>query len=61
MSEAVHRLCVDIGLTSRLRDFGVSPSDYDRIVELAQRSDNVLANPRPATIEQLRGLLERAQ
>jgi alcohol dehydrogenase len=61
MSEAVQRLCADIGLTSRLRDFGVSPSDYHRIVELALRSDNVLANPRSATTEQLHDLLERAR
>lgn len=61
MSAAVARLCEDLGLKARLRDFGVVADDYDRIIGLAMRSDNVLANPRPAGEPELRQLLKRAQ
>jgi alcohol dehydrogenase len=61
MSADVNRLCTDIGLNSRLRDFGVRSEDYARVIALAMKSDNVLANPRPVGPEELRQLLERAQ
>jgi alcohol dehydrogenase len=61
MSADLNRLCTDIGLNSRLRDFGVRSEDYDRVIALAMKSDNVLANPRPVGPEELRQLLERAQ
>ncbi len=60
-SQSVERLCSDLGLTGRLRDYGVVPDDYDRIVGLALKSDNVLANPRPAGASELKDLLTRAQ
>jgi alcohol dehydrogenase len=61
LSRVIHALCEDVGLNSRLRDFGVVPDDYDRIVALAMKSDNVLANPRPAGNTELRQLLESAR
>jgi alcohol dehydrogenase len=61
MSGAVRRLRADLGLTSRLRDFGVQRDDYDVVVGLALKSDNVLANPRAVGPEELRHLLEQAQ
>ena len=61
MSGAVASLRADVGLFSRLRDFGFSPDDHDRVVALAMRSDNVQANPRPAGPAELRDLLERAR
>jgi alcohol dehydrogenase len=61
MSVAVRGLRADLGLTSRLRDFGVQKDDYEVVVGLALRSDNVLANPRAVGPEELRQLLEQAQ
>ena len=61
MSGAVRRLRADLGVTSRLRDFGVQRDDYDVVVGLALKSDNVLANPRAVGPEELRHLLEQAQ
>jgi len=61
MSSTVKALCTDLGLKERLRDFGVQKDDYRRIAAMALRSDNVLANPRPAQEEELAWLLEQAQ
>ena len=60
LTGAVYRLRTDIGLNSRLRDFGFNREDCDRVIALAMKSDNVLANPRPAGPEELRQLLEQA-
>lgn len=60
-SAAVARLCADLGLDARLRDFGFSDPDRERVVEIALRSDNVLANPRPVEAADLRALLEQAR
>lgn len=60
-SSVVARLCADLGLNSRLRDFGFSDDDAERVVEIALRSDNVLANPRPVEAADLRELLEQAR
>ena len=60
LTAAVSRLCSDIGLNSRLRDFGFQPEDCDRVITLAMKSDNVLANPRAAGPQELRQLLEQA-
>ena len=47
-------------MTSRLRDFGVEPDSFDRVLDLAELSDNVQANPRIADREELRALLQAA-
>lgn len=60
-SAVVARLCADLGLNARLRDFGFSDADRERVVEIALRSDNVLANPRPVEAADLRALLEQAR
>ncbi|MHA6631784.1 iron-containing alcohol dehydrogenase family protein [Pseudonocardia sichuanensis] len=61
LSEAMGELYQAVALDARLRDFGVAPEDYDHVIELAMRSDNVRANPRPAGAEELRSLLRAAQ
>lgn len=61
MSSTVRALCKDLGLNARLGDFGVEKADYRRVVAMAMKSDNVLANPRPAGEEELAGLLAQAQ
>ena len=60
-SAAIAKLCADLGLKARLRDFGVREEDYDRILTLATRSDNVLANPRAAGPSEMKQLLAQAQ
>lgn len=60
LSEALSALYSDIGMSSRLRDFGVEPDSFDRVIDLAERSDNVQANPRAAGREELRSLLKAA-
>ena len=57
---ALTSLYEDIGMESRLAEFGVVPEDYDRVIDLALRSDNVDANPREASRAQLATLLEAA-
>lgn len=61
MSGAVTALRRDLGLEDRLRDFGVKKEDYERIVALALKSDNVLANPRPVGADELMELLAELQ
>jgi alcohol dehydrogenase len=61
LSTAMRDLYEAVGLTARLRDFGVTPEDYDKVIAMAMRSDNVKANPREAGCEELRGLLQTAQ
>lgn len=61
LSMAMARLYKDVGLDARLSDFGVVPEDYDRVIAMAMRSDNVKANPRAAGTEELRALLRAAQ
>ncbi len=60
-SAAVAGLCAGLGLNARLREFGFSDSDRERVVEIALRSDNILANPRPVEAADLRALLEQAR
>jgi alcohol dehydrogenase class IV len=60
-STLIARLSADLGLHARLRDFGFSDADRERVVEIALRSDNVLANPRPVEAADLRALLEQAR
>ncbi|MEN8582727.1 iron-containing alcohol dehydrogenase [Burkholderia sp. RS01] len=57
---ALTSLYEDIGMESRLAEFGVIPEDYDRVIDLAVKSDNVDANPREASRAQLAALLEAA-
>lgn len=61
LAGVVAALVDEVGLTRRLRDFGVTPADHGRLVELAVRSDNVLANPRVAGPEDLAELLRTVQ
>ena len=61
LDEAIGSLQRDTGATTRLSEFGIAADDYPRIVELARRSDNLLANPRPADDEALANLLAEAQ
>lgn len=61
LATAVTALVEEVGLTRRLRDFGVTPADHPRVVEQAQTSDNVQANPRIAEAEDLAGLLQAVQ
>ena len=60
-SSVVAKLNADIGLEGRLRDFGFTDADAERVIEVAMRSDNVRANPRPAEAADLRALLEQAR
>jgi alcohol dehydrogenase len=57
---ALTSLYEDIGMESRLAEFGVIPEDYDRVIDLALKSDNVDANPREASRAQLAALLGAA-
>lgn len=60
-SGVVGTLCSDLGLTARLRDFDFDEVDRERVIEIALRSDNVLANPRSVEAADLRQLLEQAR
>lgn len=57
---ALASLYSDIGMNMRLTEYGVAPDDYDRIIDLALKSDNVEANPREASRAELVSLLEAA-
>jgi alcohol dehydrogenase len=57
---ALTALYADINMDARLSQFGVSDGDFDRITDLALRSDNVLANPREATRDDFASLLTQA-
>lgn len=57
---ALTSLYTDIGMNAKLTEFGVTPEDYDRVIDLALKSDNVDANPREASRAQLAALLEAA-
>ncbi|MDV3125438.1 iron-containing alcohol dehydrogenase [Mycobacterium sp. 21AC1] len=60
LNAALSALYRDIDMDSRLSQFGVAPGDFDRIIDLAVRSDNVLANPREARRQDLAALLQEA-
>lgn len=60
-SALVQELCRDLGLNARLRDFNFDEADRERVIEIAMRSDNVLANPRPVDGADLRALLEQVR
>jgi alcohol dehydrogenase len=60
LDDALTSLYADINMDARLSQFGVSPGDFDRITDLALRSDNVLANPREATRDDFASLLSQA-
>ena len=61
MSRAVAALCRDLGLNARLGNFGVQREDYSRIIALALKSDNILANPRQAGADELGHILGQVQ
>jgi alcohol dehydrogenase len=60
LDAALGALYRDIEMECRLSQFGVTPADFDRIIDLAVRSDNVLANPREADRDDLAALLTQA-
>jgi alcohol dehydrogenase len=60
-SALVGDLCWDLGLKARMRDFNFDDADRERVVEIAMRSDNVLANPRPVDGAALRALLDQVR
>jgi alcohol dehydrogenase len=60
MSSAVEALNRDVGITEGLRTWGVEEDDFDRVLGLALRSDNVQANPRAADYQELSGVLAAA-
>jgi alcohol dehydrogenase len=60
LDAALGALYRDIEMDCRLSQFGVTSADFDRIIDLAVRSDNVLANPREADRDDLAALLAQA-
>ncbi|SFB53812.1 alcohol dehydrogenase [Amycolatopsis marina] len=60
LADAVRTLRSDVGLTTRLRDWGVGEADFKPIVEIALGSDNTQANPRIAGESELTDLLRAA-
>jgi alcohol dehydrogenase class IV len=58
---AVQRLKADIGIPRRLRDIGVTEQQLPAIAEAAYGIQRLLRNnPRPASVEDLKGILQRA-
>jgi alcohol dehydrogenase len=57
---AIETLRRDIGITAGLGDWNVQPSDYERLADMAMKSDNVLANPREAGPDELVAILQAA-
>lgn len=53
----LHRLC---GLPERLRDCGVTRADFQKVAETAINDGAMLVNPRPAELEDVLIILERA-
>lgn len=60
LDAALGALYRDIEMDRRLSHFGITPADFDRIIDLAERSDNVFANPREANRDDLAALLAQA-
>lgn len=60
MSQAVESLNRNVGISGGLRSWGVDENDFDRVIGLALRSDNVLANPRSADHPELAAMLRAA-
>ena len=59
--EAVQRLKVDIGIPLRLRDIGVTDDQLPAIAQTAFGIERLLRNnPRPPSIKDLEGILQRA-
>ncbi len=47
-----------LGEFGRLRDFGVPEDEFDEVAEAIAARPGAIANPRPASPAQIRGLLE---
>jgi alcohol dehydrogenase len=60
MSDAVTALNRDVGILAGLSSWGVDEDDFDRVIDLALRSDNVQANPRAAEHDELAAMLRAA-
>ncbi len=58
--EAIRRLNSDIGISSRLSDWGVTKTSFPSLIEMALQSDNMLANPREAGSRELGLILQAA-
>ena len=57
---AVERLVARLGLPSQLSDCGVTDTDIDAVVRLAQSSPGVQMNPKPVSEDDARAILEAA-
>lgn len=55
---AIDRLRRGIGITDGLGAWHVEPGDYERLANMAMKSDNVLANPREADRADLMAILK---
>ncbi|MGI4945016.1 MAG: iron-containing alcohol dehydrogenase [Janthinobacterium lividum] len=56
---AVEQLKADTGITQTLADFGLTEARFDEVIDEALKSGNCIVNPRQATREDLRAMLER--
>ena len=54
---AMECLKADIGITAKLREFGMTEADFDGVIEEALLSGNVPVNPRKPTHEDMRAIL----
>jgi alcohol dehydrogenase len=54
---AIERLKADVGITAKLRQFGVTEADFDGVVDEALLSGNVPVNPRQPTHDDMKALL----
>ena len=58
--EIIRDLNQDIGITTTLRDHGLSETHIDKVVDEAMKSGNVVVNPRRTTRTDLKQVLEAA-
>lgn len=54
---AIEQLKADIGITAKLRDFGMTEADVQGVAEEAILSGNVAVNPRQPTLDDMKALL----
>lgn len=57
-AELVYQLNVDIGLPTKLSEAGVDEAVLDRMAEHAMKDLNWTTNPRPTTVEDMRGMYQ---
>jgi len=56
----IDSLRADIGLPGRLSEVGVEEGDLDAVARLSQSNHSVVANPRPVSEADARGILQAA-